>query len=416
MGYTKDVVRGVSWIGALSLVTKIIGFLEIIILARLLLPEQFGAYGVALLTLGLLEVVTETGVNIFLLQEKENIDNYISSAWIVSILRGIFIMLVLIIAAPFIAIFFQSEKSLVLLYLISLVSLLRGFINPSVIKFQKELLFAKDFWYRFTILIVNTFTAVSITYFTRNPVGIIIGLIAGVLTELALSFLIVSPRPSLGFNFSYISKIFHRGKWITASSFFDYLFHNVDNIVVGRLLGPASLGVYQLAYSLSVIPLTEISKVFTHVTYPVFTKISHDSSRLKTAFLKTSLTIIFFSIPIVIVLVVFSQFFVIILGQKWIAVSSILPILALLGFVKAVSGSSSALFFSQKKQGYATVITFVNILGILVLIIPLVLLKGIYGAGLAGFIGSLLAIPFMIYYVRKIFSNYHGGQIKEVII
>lgn len=410
MGYAKDVARGVTLMGALSLVTKILGFLKIIILARLLLPSQFGAYGVALLALGLLEVVTETGVNVFLLQEKGNMDSYISSAWIVSILRGVFIMLVLIIFTPFIAKFFQSEESLVLLYLISLVSFLRGFINPSVVKFQKELLFIKDFWYRFTILIVDTVAAISITYATRSPIGIILGLIAGVSAELILSFLIVSPRPSLKFNVSYISKIFHRGKWITASGFFDYLFHNVDNIVVGRLLGPASLGIYQLAYSLSVVPLKEISNVFTHVTFPVFTKISHDSSRLKTAFLKTSFTIIFFSIPIVVVLVVFSQFFVIILGQKWAAVASILPILALLGFVKAVSGSSSALFFSQKKQNYTTVITFVNILGILALIIPLVLLKGIFGAGLAGFIGSILAIPFMIYYVRKIFSNYRKSN------
>ena len=107
MGYKKEAIKGISWIGLLSLATKAIGFLEAIVLARILLPSQFGAYGVALLALGLLEVITESGVNIILVQEKE-IDKFINSAWVVSIIRGVFIMAIILLSAPFIAIFFHS--------------------------------------------------------------------------------------------------------------------------------------------------------------------------------------------------------------------------------------------------------------------------------------------------------------------
>ena len=113
-------------------------------MARILLPEQFGAYAVALLALGLLEVITETGVNIVLIQEQ-NVDDYVSSAWIVSIVRGVGIMLILLIGSPFIAGFFHSSQSLPLLYIIAIVPLLRGFINPAIVKFQKDLLFGRDF-------------------------------------------------------------------------------------------------------------------------------------------------------------------------------------------------------------------------------------------------------------------------------
>jgi len=85
--------------------TRALAFIKTVILARILVPSQFGAYGVALLVLGFLEVMTETGVNVLLIQEKET-DRYVNSAWIVSIIRGIIISLVIILLTPFIVKFF----------------------------------------------------------------------------------------------------------------------------------------------------------------------------------------------------------------------------------------------------------------------------------------------------------------------
>jgi O-antigen/teichoic acid export membrane protein len=404
MGYKKDVIKGVSWNGSLSFFTKAIGFLEIIILARILVPEQFGAYSIALLTLGLLEVLTETGVNIVLIQEKE-IDHLISSAWLVSIARGFIITIILFLSSSATSSFFHSPLSLKLLELISFVPLLRGFINPSVVKFQKELLFGKDFLYSFVILIIDTTVSITVTYITKNPIGIVIGLLSGVVFEMVTSFFIVSPRPGLHFESSYIKKIFHRGKWVTGTAIFDYLFYNVDNIAVGRLLGATALGYYQIAYSLSVIPLSEIGKVFTYVTFPVFKKISQDKVRLWDAFSKTVLVICIFSIPFALILFFFPKIMIFILGNKWTPIIYVLPVLAVLGVLKAIPGAFYALFTSVNKQEYTMLITLVNILGMVIPIIPLVLRYNIVGAAMAGTIGAFLSIPFFIYYTRKIFST-----------
>lgn len=404
MGYKKDVIKGISWIGFLRFATKLVGFLEAIILAKILIPAQFGAYGIALLALGLLEVITESGVNIVLVQEKE-IDKHINSAWIVSIFRGLLISVILFSSAQFISDFFRSKDALPLLQLISVVPLARGFINPAIVKFQKELMFARDFLFRFAILFIDTIVSIVVTYILQNPVGIIIGLLTGVLVELVLSFIIISPRPMLKFEMKYISKIFHRGKWVTISTIFDYLFHNADNIVVGRLLGAASLGVYQLAYSIAAIPLIEIGRVFVHVTVPILVKISPDTERLKRAYLKTVLSIALITIPFAMVFAFFPQMFTAILGQKWAALSVVVPVLAVLGFVKSVSLSSNALFLSVNKQEYTSIITLVNILGLVISIVPLSLTYGIFGAGLSALVGSFIAVPFIIYYTHKTFIN-----------
>jgi lipopolysaccharide exporter len=402
MGYKKDVIKGISWIGFLRFATKLVGFLEAIILAKILIPAQFGAYGIALLALGLLEVITESGVNIVLVQEKD-IDKHINSAWIVSIFRGLLISVILFLSAQFISDFFRSKDALPLLQLISVVPLARGFINPAIVKFQKELMFARDFVFRFAILFIDTIVSIVVTYILQNPVGIIIGLLTGVLVELVLSFIIISPRPLLKFEMKYVSKIFHRGKWVTISTIFDYLFHNADNIVVGRLLGAASLGVYQLAYSIAAIPLIEIGRVFVHVTVPILVKISSDTERLRRAYLKTVLSIALITIPFAMVFAFFPQMFTVILGQKWAALSVVVPVLAVLGFVKSVSLSSTALFLSVNKQEYTSIITLVNILGLVISIVPLSLTYGIFGAGLSALVGSFIAVPFIIYYTHKTF-------------
>lgn len=387
--------------GFLRFATKVIGFCEVIILARILLPAQFGAYGVALLALGLLEVFTETGINVFLIQEK-SFSKYINSAWIVSIGRGFLIGIVLFLLAPLISVFFHSGESLDLLRLISIVPVLRGFMNPAIIKFQKNLLFGRDFFYKFTILLIDTSVSITAAYILKSPVGIVVGLLAGVTVELVLSFFVVTPRPCFSFNKKYLVQIFHRGKWVTAAGMFDYLYENLDNIVVGRMLGAGALGVYQMAYSLAVVPVNEIGKVFVHVTTPVMINFSKDKGRLKNAYIKTVGSVFLLVVPVVFILVFFPSLFVLILGYNWTQISKILPVLAVLGLVRSLVGTSSAVFLSKKKQNYITVTTFITIIGLSVAIIPMVDKYGLVGAAVAGLIGTVIAIPVTVYLVMKI--------------
>ncbi len=406
MGYTNAAIRGISWVGALRFTTRAMSFARTVILARILLPAQFGAYGIAMLMLALLDVFTETGVNVILVQEKENKREHIDSAWIVSIVRGIFISLAILFCAPFVSGFFHSPESLWLIQLISIVPFLRGFINPSVFIFQKELQFHKEFWYRSISFFVDASTAILFALVTRQAASLVYGLITGVIFEVVLSFLIVKPRPRFAIEKEYVKKILHRGKWVTASGIFNYLFHNGDNIVVGRLINTASLGLYQMAYALSILPITEVADVFSRVTFPVYTKISHDSARLKKAFVKSIALVSVLTIPFGILLFFFPKEIIhIVLGDKWLGAASVLPILAVFGVLRAISGFSSVLFLAVGKQEYVTAVTFVSFMGLAVSIVPLVLRYGMVGAGIAALIGTVVAMPLFFYYAVKILSS-----------
>lgn len=404
MGYFKTVAKGVSWYSLIRVVAQVLGFTRVFVLARLLTPVQFGVFGVAILVLSFIEVLTETGVNIFLIQEdRQKFDEYLNSAWVVSIVRGTIIALFLLITAPWISSFFHSPESLLLLQLIAVVPFIKGFINPSLVLLQKEYCFRKEAAIRSSVLALGTLVSIMVAYITRSAISLVIGMILEALAEVVLTWILITPRPRFEFHSARFTHLFHQGKWVTLSATFYYLFHQLDNIVVGRILGQGALGLYQMGYRISMVPITEIADVFSKVTFPVFTAITGDRSRLRAAFWKVTLTIFSLSLAFGALIFLFPyQIVHIMLGDQWLAVAEFLPILAVFGVIRATSGSTLALFYAAKRQRAVVMVTLASVTGMAVAIVPLVNTLGLVGASYSALLGSLCALPFVTFFTWQI--------------
>lgn len=402
MGYFKPASYGILWMGALRGITRGVAFLKIAVLARLLSPLQFGLYGIASLVLALLEIVTETGINYFLIQEKSEIEDYLDSAWLVSIIRGLIISTFILIFAIPVSSFFNSPEVLSLILLISIVPFLRGFINPAIIKFQKNLEFKKEFAFRVIIFIIDAAISIYLAFLTRSATSLVWGMIAGATLEVLLSWVLVRTWPKLKVESIKVKKVLQRGKWITFAGIFDYLFHNIDDAVVGKLLNTSALGFYQVAYKISTLPITEGGAVIGRVVFPIYSKIADDLVRLRSAYLKvlgfTSLTTVSFGLILMIFADSLTLFF---LGSNWLVIVPTLKVLAIFGVIRAVTATSFALFLAAKKQEYITFLTTVSIFGLAITILPLVEKFGLVGAAYASLVGAILGLPVMLYYTRK---------------
>ena len=119
-----------------------------------------------------------------------------------------------------------------------------------VIKFEKNLEFNKQFIIGAVVLIIDALVSVILAIVTKNPVSLVWGLTAGTFMELTISLLFIEPKPKLKFDAGKIKEIINRGKWVTAFGFFDYLFREGDDIIVGKLLNTQALGLYQVAYKM----------------------------------------------------------------------------------------------------------------------------------------------------------------------
>lgn len=406
MGYTKTAFSGTSWMSFYKIFYRIISFLRIAVLARLLVPSQFGLFGIATLFLNFLEILTETGVNIVLVQVKEQIEEFIDSAWVVSIIRGVILFVIILISAPIVASFFKTPQALEIIMLISLVPLIRGFINPAEVKLQKDLKFKYEFVFRSSIFFVDSMVAIFFIFVTHSVYGLVLGLLAGAIFEVITSFIFIKPTPKLRFNKQYVNEILHKGKWVTSYGILGYFGDQGDNIVVGKLLGTSSLGIYQMIYKISILPLSEISDAVNRVVFPIYVKIEGDKTRLKKAFLKTSLLTTFLITILGLIIFLFpKEIILIVLGEKWVSGADVLRILSIYGILRALTASIASLFLAVNKQNYVTVMSFIRFVILIVTIFPLVIKFGIIGAAYSVLLSVLVEIPVVVYYVYKVFKK-----------
>ena len=398
--------KGFFWMSSLRGSLRVITILRTAVLARIISKPQFGLFGIITLSLSLLEMLTETGINVFLIQEKENLSKYLNTAWLVSILRGLLIFLLIVLVNPFIATFFKAPDSRLYLYAISLVPLLRGFINPACIKLQKELLFRLEFLYRFAIIGFETLVTIVISFFYPTAMALIVGLILSAFLEVSLSFILFSPRPIWGFDSRQFKIILHRGKWITGMGILDYLFTTGDNIIVGRLLGTGALGVYQNAYKISTIPTFETQDIFYKVTFPVYVKANMAFGLNRRLLIRN---VAFYCLIVTVFGLVVSlmakPLVHILLGPDWSEAVPVVRILGILGISRGISFSFNSIFMTFQKQKYVTLIILTSVLGLALTIVPAVTRFGLSGAGISAVFGSLLSLPLALYFAVRIISR-----------
>lgn len=403
MGYFKDVAKGISWMAVLRVSMRGLAIVKIAILARFLTPAQFGNYGIALLVLGFLEVLTETGINIFLIQEKDDIKPYLNSAWVVSIVRGILITAVILGSAPLVIHFFKASQILPLLYIVAGVAFVRGFINPTEVNYQKKLQFKQEFWYKGFLYFVDISLAVTLGILTKSESSMLISMLASAFVEVILSFILFKDRPRFSIDKDKVLEVINSGKWITGAGVFNYVFQNIDNVTVGKVLGTTSLGFYQQAYSISTLPVTEVGNIFNKVTFPVYVAIGGDRGRLKKAFYKTLGVISLLVIVFAIIILFFSKPIILIfLGENWLPIEPVLKMLAIFGALKSVLNFSYSLFFSLKLQKYVMYSELMGIIGMVIAIYPMTLKYGIVGAAYSTIIAFVCSLPIVVYHIRKV--------------
>ena len=219
---SQRVVVSGFWVFALRVVNRAFSFIRLIILARVLAPDDFGLMGIALLTMATLDTFSQTGFQAALIQKKEDINHYLNASWTVLILRGSILFAILYIIAPFAAHFFNAKEAEVIIRVIGLSFLIQAFTNIGVIYFQKELEFNKLFIYSFVGTLSDFVVAVSAALILKNVWALVFGSLAGSTTMCIMSYFIHPYRPKFDFHPGKAKELFGFGKWILGSNTVSY--------------------------------------------------------------------------------------------------------------------------------------------------------------------------------------------------
>lgn len=400
---SQKVVKGGFWVFFLRIVNRGFSLIRLIILARILSPNDFGLMGIALLTMSTLETFSQTGFQTALIQKKEDIKSYLNSAWTVLILRGFILFIIMYFIAPYAAIFFNSPEAKTIIRVIGFSVLFGAFTNIGVIYFRKELEFNKEFIYQFAGTLADFIVAISAVLILKNVWALVLGLLAGSIVRCFISYLIHPYRPRLNFNLEKIKKLFSFGKWILGSSILGFLITQGDDIFVGKILGTTALGFYQLAYRISNMPATEITHVISQVTFPAYSKLQDNIPKLREAYLKVLQLTTFLSFPMAgLIFVLAPDFTKIFLGEKWMPMVPAMQVLTLWGLIRSIGATTGPIFQGVGKPKIATKLQFARLIILAVIIYPLTIKWGILGASLSVLFSILPVEPFTFYLTIKI--------------
>lgn len=406
MGHLRAFIKGVSWMSILRLLTRGLGFIKLAILARLLTPQDFGLFGIAALTLAFLEQFTQPGINLALIQQDEPIDKYVNTAWVVSIVRGLTISAVMFASAVSITRFFHQEDALPLLLLAATIPVVRGFINPAIVTFAKELRFTKEFALGSLVLAADATISVAAAFAFHSAIAFIYGMLVGAVVEVLLSFIMIKIRPAFHFVLADAKKLINFGKWITLSSILTYLTEQFDDIIVGRFLGATSLGIYQIAYKVGVLPSNELSQTVSKVTFPIYTQISKDATRLKNAMLRTTGALAIVSLPFVILVMLFPKELIrLFLGSQWLAAAIPLQVLVIDGFIRSVSQAPAAALLAVGRPASIAKILLFRFIIMLIGLSALVANYQLLGVAVAVVVSSLATMPLLLYELRPLLKK-----------
>ncbi len=384
---SQRALRGGIWVFALRIINKLLRIIRSVILARLLTPHDFGLMGIAILVMVALETFSETGFYIALIRKKGNIDDYLDSAWTVLVIRAIVLSGILLAVAPLIAEFFDAPRAATIARVIAVGVLFKGFMNPGVIYFHKNLEFNKLFFLQVCTNIADLSVAISAALILRSVWALVFGFMASHLVGCIISYIINPFRPKMKMDWEKIRELFKFGKWILGSSILVFLIAQGDDAFVGKIIGVTALGLYQIAYTLSNLAATEISETLSIVTIPTYSKIQDNLNKLKDAYLKVLQVTAFISIPLSGgIFVLAPEFTKIFLGDKWMGMVPAMRALALAGLVRSIASTSVPIFYAVGKPRIETKWQIIRLLALAALIYPLSIKWGILGTSIAVFL------------------------------
>ncbi|MCL6557887.1 MAG: lipopolysaccharide biosynthesis protein [Firmicutes bacterium] len=380
----RRVVHAGFWAFALRIVERLFGFARTVVLARLLSPKDFGLFGIAMLALSALETFSQTGFEAALIQKKDDVKPYLNTAWTVQILRGLVLAGILAASAPFVAGFFGEPKAAMLLRVLALGELAKGFTNIGVVFFRKELEFHKQFIYMLTGTLADFAVAILAALLLRNAWALAYGLLAGNVVRMVVSYLVCPYHPRLQLEVNKARELHSFGRWIFASSILVFLLNHGDDVLVGKLLGTVALGLYQMAYAISNLPATEITHVVSQVTFPTYSKLQDSFLKLRRGYLQTFYSVAVVSLPLAGAIVVFARDFTLLfLGKQWLEMIPALQVLTIWGVIRSLGAMTAPLWQAVGKPYLSTVFQLAKLVLLCALIYPLTQRWGILGTAVA---------------------------------
>ena len=380
MSLRRKVSTGLFWEGGAALIGQGLSFLVSLLLARLLAPEYFGLISIATLAINSLVFFQELGFSAALIYRQDDVEAAANTAHWTIIATSIGLYLVGFLLAPLVATFFRSPEVTPVLRVLSLTIVISSLSRVSYSLLFKDLAFKKKVLPELLASLAGSVTSLLLALAGWKVWALVSGELVNASLATILVYLFYPWRPKRQFVRRLFREMFGYGKHIAVSQVLIFGITNIDDMFVGRMLGQAALGQYGLAYKISNLPATNITRLVTRVTYPAFSFLQEDIQRMRGAFFRVVRYVGLLAFPVAVVTVIFAREFVlIVLNPSWAPAIVPMQILAIYGLIRSIAANMGTIFQAGGKPQWLTGIAAWRFVTMAVLLYPSIQWGGLVG-------------------------------------
>lgn len=382
----RQMLHGSVWLVGLRWAMRLTGVVSTLVLARLLAPRDFGVVAIAMIVVGMFEVLSWTGQELAIIRHDRPTAEHYNTAWTISVLIGVVIAGGIFFAAPLFQKYFHEPAATRVMQWLALRPLLSGLENVGTVDFQRSLRFDRVFAYNFYAKITSFVVTLVAAAVLRNYWALVIGTIVGQSSRTFFSYVLHPYRPKL--SVSEFADIWSFSLWSFCRSIGSYLILQVDLIAIGGVYGTTAMGRYTVAKDVASSAVEEINEPVSAVLFPVMARYRNDPGELKALYLRTLGWAAYIAVSAGVgICVIGSDLVAVLLGSKWNDISPLLGWLALTAGAAALTNSAYTVLDIIGMPEKGARLQWVRVAILAVLLFPLAL----HGSALTIIAGARLA-------------------------
>lgn len=306
---------------------NLVQFGSTLVLARILLPADFGLVALATATLIILKSVTDMSLTEALIQHPSPTPAHLDTAFTLNALRGVLLMVGLAAAAFPLALMTREPRLLLLLLVLSPSVALESLVNPRLALKTKDLIFWQLLVVNLGQKLLGAIVCVAAALVWRNYWALVVGQLASQAVTPVISFVLVRYRPR--FSLRHVKEILSFSVWLTLSQALNQINWRFDNFLVGSLLGRTALGYYSVGDNLATMPTREATMPLWATLFPAFARVREFPDQLARAYQRAQTLLTAVAVPLGVGTALIAAPLVrVALGEKWLAATLVVQVLA----------------------------------------------------------------------------------------
>lgn len=372
----KITVKGTLWNYTSFVLSKGLIFVSTMILARILVPEDFGLLSMGLVAINYLDMLNELGVGPALIYQRGDLEKKSNVAFSMSLTVNVVLTLLAFLCAPLIASFFREPRVVPVIQALSLTFALSSIGSIHATRLKKELDFKKIFIPEIGKTIAKGGTSIVLALLGYGVWSLVIGQIAGILVSNILYWVIVPWRPKFDFDWHQMKALLGYGSQIILVDLLGMIHQNIDYLIIGRRMESTQLGYYTMAFRIPELVIINICHVVSRALFPAYSKLQNDLTALREGFLMTLRYVSLLTVPIGVGLYLLSsEFITLFFSAKWADSIPVMELLCLYAAVYSLSFNAGDIYKALGKPW------ILNAIGVVKLAITIPVLW--YAAGIS---------------------------------